>query len=275
MNLADDSGRVNHIFYADDSLVFCDASKEQVRFLAAICFECVSGLKINFHKSVVYPVGEVIELESLAGIFGCPIASFPTTYLGLPLRIKSSSINLWDPVIASLDKRLGTWKARFLPFGGRLVIIKSVLSALSVYYLSLFRAPCSVISTLERIQCRFLWFGVADVERIHWINWHLVKTPRKLGGLEVSYLMTLNTALLSKWHWRFAIERSAWWRMLIVQKCGVGPSDWRPFWQFRTAGLSVWNWLIPYSLTFWTYGSIDLGVRVRFGSTFGLRGWIW
>ncbi|CAN1792257.1 hypothetical protein LINPERHAP1_LOCUS19606, partial [Linum perenne] len=96
--------------------------------------------------------------------------------------------------------------------------------------------------------------------------------PRRLGGLGVPDLRILNTALLSKWHWRFTLERSTWWRKLIVQKCGVGPSEWRPSWQFRTAGLSVWKWLIPYGLTFWTYGSIDPGGSCSFWFDFWVKG---
>ncbi|CAN1816595.1 Putative ribonuclease H protein At1g65750 [Linum perenne] len=155
--------------------------------------------------------------------------------------------------------RLDTWKAKFLSFGGRLVLIKSVLSSLPVYYLSLFKAPSSVITSLERIQNRFLWSGVSEIEKIHWINWNLVKTPRAGGGLGVQDLRILNTALLSKWHWRFAIERSAWWRELITDKCGVGSSEWQPTWQFSSAGLSLWKGVISVSSTFWSYGFIDPG----------------
>ncbi|CAN1849884.1 Putative ribonuclease H protein At1g65750 [Linum perenne] len=228
MDPANDNGRVNHIFYADDSLIFCDASEDQVRFLTAtlIYFECVSGLKINFHKSVVYPVGEVEDLQSFTDIFGCSIASFPTTYLGLPLGFKGNSLNLWDPVIASVDKRLDTWKARFLSFGGRVALLKSVLSGLPIYFMSLFKAPATVIRRLENLQCRFLWAGDLQKDKVHWIAWESVKAPRCFGGLGIQDMKILNAALLSKWAWRFAVERNAWWRNLLATKCGIGRSVW-------------------------------------------------
>ncbi|CAN1732048.1 Putative ribonuclease H protein At1g65750 [Linum perenne] len=274
MNPSNAGEHVNHIFYADDSLVFCEASASQVRFLAAIliCFECISGLKINFHKSAMYSVGKVPDAAHLASIFGCPIASFPSYYLGLPFGSRGFSSKLWDPVISSMERRLQSWKARFLSFGGRLVLIKSVLSSLPVYYLSLFKAPSSIVLGLERIQNQFLWSGVSDSEKIHWISWNLIKTPRRLGGLGVQDLRSLNTALLCKWHWRFAVERSAWWRKLIISKCGAGPSDWQPVWHFRSAGLSVWKWVVPYSHTFWTYGSIDPGRMCAFWFDYWVRG---
>ncbi|CAN1310653.1 Putative ribonuclease H protein At1g65750, partial [Linum perenne] len=194
--------------------------------------------------------------EYLTDIFGCPLASLPSAYLGLPL---GSTKKLWDPVIARLDRRLDTWKTRFLSFRGRLMLIKSILSSLPVYFLSHFKAPSSVITSLEIIQNHFLWSGVSDLDKIHWISWNLVKTPKRLGGLGVQGLRSLNTALLCKWHWRFAVERSAWWRELIISKCGVGPSEWQPIWHFTYTGLSLWKWVVSVSSTFWTYGFIDPG----------------
>ncbi|CAN1781747.1 Putative ribonuclease H protein At1g65750 [Linum perenne] len=161
--------RVNHIFYADDGLIFCDATAPQVGTLAAslICFESISSLKLNFHKSASFAVGEVPNVYELAAIFGCKIDSCPTSYLGLPLGAKGFKESLWDPVLSSFEKRLESWKTQFLSFGGRLVLIKSILSSLQVYFMSLLRALTTVIVKLESIQKRFLWAGVSDKNHIH------------------------------------------------------------------------------------------------------------
>ncbi|CAN1303199.1 Putative ribonuclease H protein At1g65750 [Linum perenne] len=158
-----------------------------------------------------------------------------------------------------MERRLDTWKANFLSFGGRVTLIKSVHSSLPVYYLSLFKAPAAVISSLERIQNHFLWSGVSDQNKIHWVSWNLVKAPRDVGGLGIQDLRSLNVALLCKWHWRYAVERTAWWRILINLKCGSGFSDWQPVWHFSTAGSSVWKWVVSLSPIFWSYGVIDPG----------------
>jgi hypothetical protein len=47
-----------------------------------LCFEAVSGLKINLAKSVLVVVGCV---DGLASILGCGVSSLPLKYLGLPL----------------------------------------------------------------------------------------------------------------------------------------------------------------------------------------------
>jgi hypothetical protein len=42
----------------------------------------------------------------------------------------------------------------------------------------------------------------------------------------VRHLVPFNKALLGKWHWRFANEKNALWREVIVSKYGSGRGDW-------------------------------------------------
>ncbi|CAN1807208.1 hypothetical protein LINPERHAP1_LOCUS24949 [Linum perenne] len=98
-----------------------------------------------------------------------------------------------------------------------------------------------------------------EKDKIHWISWEMVKTPTIRGGLGVQDLRILNSALLSKWYWRYAVERNAWWRLLITAKCDVGSSEWRPTWNIGPAGNSFWRWLVAFSPIFWTFGYLDPG----------------
>ena len=87
MRVNDSRVFVSHLLYVDDTLVFCGADVRQVCHLRCIllCFEAVSGLKVNLAKSEIIPVGEVPRLPSLAAILGCRSSMLPITYLGLPL----------------------------------------------------------------------------------------------------------------------------------------------------------------------------------------------
>jgi hypothetical protein len=46
-------------------LVLCGASASQIRHIGAlrICFEVVSGLKVNLSKSVLVPVGSLSDVD--------------------------------------------------------------------------------------------------------------------------------------------------------------------------------------------------------------------
>jgi hypothetical protein len=42
-----------------------------------VCFEAFLGLKINLAKSELVPIGDVGDVEGLARILGCRVASLP------------------------------------------------------------------------------------------------------------------------------------------------------------------------------------------------------
>ncbi|RVW47373.1 LINE-1 retrotransposable element ORF2 protein [Vitis vinifera] len=79
---------ISHFLFADDTIIFCKARREQLTNLSWILawFEAASGLRINLAKSVLIPIGEVDELEELAAELGCRLGALPTVYLGLPLE---------------------------------------------------------------------------------------------------------------------------------------------------------------------------------------------
>ncbi|CAN1252348.1 Putative ribonuclease H protein At1g65750 [Linum perenne] len=87
----------------------------------------------------------------------------------------------------------------------------------------------------------------------------MVKTSRPAGGLGVHDLKILNEALLAKWAWRFAVERNAWWRGLMIVKCGKGRSDWQTSWNVGSAGCSMWIWIARSCSLFWRHGYLDPG----------------
>ena len=77
---------VSHLLFADDTLVFCEASEDQMVYLSWLLmwFEAISGLRINLDKSEILPVGRVENLEALALEVGCKVGRLPSSYLGIP-----------------------------------------------------------------------------------------------------------------------------------------------------------------------------------------------
>ena len=134
-------------------------------------FEAVSGLKINLNKSEIIPLGRVDNVESLAVELGCRVGSLPTRYLGLPLGDPHRASGVWDSIEERFRKRLSSWKRQYISKGGRLTLIRSTLSSLPIYFLSLFRMPKIVCARLEKIQRDFLWGGGNLDRKPHLVNW--------------------------------------------------------------------------------------------------------
>ena len=59
--------------------------------------------------------------------------------------------SMWSTVMERVERKLSTWKANYLSIGGRVTVIKSVLSNLPVYYFSIVKCSASIIKRLERL----------------------------------------------------------------------------------------------------------------------------
>ena len=88
-------------------------------------------------------------------VFSDEEAETPFTYLGIPLYHKRNSNKDWKVIDDRFERWLSTWKSKLLSYGGRLTLINSVLSNLSVYMLSFFEIPKEVLKKLNFFRSRF------------------------------------------------------------------------------------------------------------------------
>ena len=88
--------RISHLLFTDDTILFCDASREQILSIRLVltCFQAFTGLKVNVGKSEIVPIWEVSNIHTLTNILQCRVGSLPMIYLGMPLRTlyKTASI---------------------------------------------------------------------------------------------------------------------------------------------------------------------------------------
>ena len=112
----------------------------------------VSGLKVNFYKSMLTGVNIPLTwLTEAASVLNCRTGSIPFLYLGLPIGGDGRKLSFWKPVVDQIRARLSVWNNKFLSFACRLVLLKSVLSSLPVYFLSFYKAPTGIISSIESL----------------------------------------------------------------------------------------------------------------------------
>jgi len=145
---------VSHMQFADDMLLLGSKSWANVRALRAVLtlFAEMSSLKVNFNKTLLVGINIGDSwLSEAASILNCKVAKILFLYLGLSIGGDPRRLAFWEPVLSTIKSKLSGWQSRFLSFGGRLVLLKYVLTSLPVYALSFFKAPSGIISSIESI----------------------------------------------------------------------------------------------------------------------------
>ena len=154
----------------------------------------------------------------------------------------------------------------YLSKEGRVTSIKSTLSNLPTYFLSLFPIPAAVANRIEKLQRNFLWGGIGDEPKFHLVKWATVCSPIASGGLGIRKVILFNEDLLGKWLWRFGMERAALWRQVIEVKYGNEWGGWctRPV--NGPYGVRLWKYISRGWPSFSRHILYDIGdgSRVKF-----------
>ncbi|CAJ2666971.1 unnamed protein product [Trifolium pratense] len=90
---------VSHLQFADDTLLLGDKSWTNVRALRVVLvlFESMSGLKVNFHKSMLVRVNILdFWLGEAASALCCKVGNIPSLYLDLPIGGDSRLLVFWE-----------------------------------------------------------------------------------------------------------------------------------------------------------------------------------
>ena len=144
--------------YADDTLIIAAASPAAAVTLKKILqnFAQATGLTINFSKTTLATLHtDEATAASIALAMGCSCASFPQTYLSLPLAPTKHLTNVFNPLVERTRKLLTGWRAKLLDKGDRLILISAVLDSILTYFMSVFRIPKKTIKTLDSLRRSF------------------------------------------------------------------------------------------------------------------------
>jgi hypothetical protein len=87
------------------------------------------------------------------------LGQYPFRYLGIPMHHKKISSADWKDIEEKFEKKLSYWKGKLLSYGGRLVLINSVLSNLAMFMLSFYEVLKEVLHKLDFYRFRFFWQG--------------------------------------------------------------------------------------------------------------------
>ncbi|KAL0292186.1 UNVERIFIED_CONTAM: hypothetical protein Sradi_6999100 [Sesamum radiatum] len=200
--------------FADDLLLFSKADPNSVRLFkeGLTVFAELSGLQANLQKSNLILSRSATPLrDTLLAILDFQEGHLPLRYLGLPLLASRLSVADCRPILQKIEARIRGWDGIVLSFAGRVQLIKSVLSALQVYWAMAFILPKHVIKEIEKRLRNFLWKGSIETGYAK-VSWKQVCRPVNEGGLGIRDIHALNKSLMSRHLWRLiAQERSSIW----------------------------------------------------------------
>ncbi|XP_041025485.1 uncharacterized protein LOC121265883 [Juglans microcarpa x Juglans regia] len=153
--------RISHLLYTDDVMIFANASKRSIRCLMGVLhdFEKWSGQRVSHEKSAIF-FSKQLRLsrkrEILADI-GFVEGKFPFTYLGVPIVDGKLKASHFGPLLEKIGKKVPGWKCRLLSQGGRLILLRHVLSSMPMHLLSALHVPKIVFKKLQGLFSNFSW----------------------------------------------------------------------------------------------------------------------
>jgi hypothetical protein len=127
------------------------------------------------------------------------------------------------------DKFAG-WKLPLLSHPGRLTLLKSVLTSVPIYYMSVSSLPQRTITKLTSLMHKFLWGKLDKDSYMSLVGWDKVCRGRLEGGLEIRDL---------KLCWQVAQESEKPWVQVMSDKyCDKGK-----FWtgELRVGSSALWK----------------------------------
>ena len=181
-----------------------------VRVLEEYC--AVSGQKINKQKScfLLHPGLSPHRCRIIRHLTRFQRREFPIRYLGCPLFTGRRKKEYFEEICKCVVNRILSWKQRILSPGGRVVLLKHVLSSLPIHLLAAASPPKGVLWEMERVMAAFLW-GVSEFgPRFHWMKWVDLCRPYSEGGLGVRRPTEVFQAFSMTLWWSFRQGRSLW-----------------------------------------------------------------
>jgi hypothetical protein len=209
---------ISHSLYADDIIIFTNGNTKSLSHLMnfLLDYQLMLGQKINHTKSKFLSSKHINthRKNKIASITNFAEGNIPFLYLGCNIFYGKSKPIYFENIIKKIQEKLAGWKARMISKGGRLILIKHVLSSIPIHSMTIFDIPKMVIHKIHSIMENFLWLSNNKHSSKHWVAWSIVTKTKEEGGLGIRSLFDVITALRCKRAYRLLNGRNSWSKLM-------------------------------------------------------------
>ncbi|XP_019162021.1 PREDICTED: uncharacterized protein LOC109158590 [Ipomoea nil] len=225
IRLANSGPILSHLCFADDMVLFSEASVDQVAVIKGCLdrFCAASGQRVSLIKSqVFFSKNTSTDLAAeISTALNIPETKDLGRYLGVPSIHGRITQSTHGSLIERVAARLEGWKTKTLTFAGRVTLAKSVISAMPTYTMQSMWLPMGICDKLEGMIRRFIWGGDENTRKISLVRWDKVTQRKSTGGLGLRNLREVNSAFMAKLGWRMKTEPHSLWSQVLHNKYGA------------------------------------------------------
>lgn len=209
---------LTNLTFADDVLLFCRGDSKSVSMMMETIrkFSDSTGLKVNPAKCQMFFGGmDGCSKENLRRITDFAEGKLPVRYLGVPLSCKRLTIQQYMPLIDKIVDRVKHWTSKLLSYAGRIQLVKSITSAIAMYWMQCFPLPQFVLRKINAICRSFVWTGKQEISKKSLVAWDTMCRNKSQGGVGIINLQVWNIVSLMKCLWNICRNSENLWVLWV------------------------------------------------------------